>query len=310
MTEDFQPFSSGEARDRFLAHLALLEKSWPIQHQSEMVRTRYGDTFVRIGGHTDAPPLVLLPGGQSSSLIWRRLIEPLSTRFRTYAIDAIYDEGRSIPTRRVPTVDDLRLWIDDVLDGLGLGSGITMAGQSYGCYASAEYALHAPQRLKQLAWIAPVMIAAPLSNEFVERLMLVTDGKRQSLEEYCRWVMPFIATNYPDEFDKRIAEILLVRECYGKMFPPVRAAMMSDDDLRRLATPTLLILGDRDGATSDASKAVERVMSLMPHINTMLVQNAGHDIVATETNLLAERLLKFFRTNISVASVEENAHGV
>lgn len=149
-----------------------------------------------------------------------------------------------------------------------------------------------------------------LSNEFVERLMLVTDGKRQSLEEYCRWVMPFIATNYPDEFDKRIAEILLVRECYGKMFPPVRAAMMSDDDLRRLATPTLLILGDRDGATSDASKAVERVMSLMPHINTMLVQNAGHDIVATETNLLAERLLKFFRTNISVASVEENAHGV
>jgi hypothetical protein len=89
MSDEFHPFSSKESRDRFIAHLDSLEKLWPIQHESRMVHTRYGETFARIGGPSDASPMVLLPGGQSSSLVWRRLICPLSDRFRTYALDAI-----------------------------------------------------------------------------------------------------------------------------------------------------------------------------------------------------------------------------
>lgn len=293
--EEFHPFTSQEARNRFLTHLGSLEQYWPIEHEGRMVQTRYGETFVRIGGPADAQPLVLLPGGQTSSLVWRRLIEPLSRSFRTYALDAIYDEGRSVPTRPVRTVDDLRSWLDSVLDGLGLTTGITMAGQSYGCYASAEYALHAPQRLSRLIWIAPVMIGAPISAEFVDRLKPVADGKRESLEEYCRWIMPFIAAKHPEEFSRRIDEILLVRESYGMMFPPVRAAVISDEDLRQIEIPALYILGERDGATAVPHEAIERVESLMPLVGTMLIPGAGHDIVAAETELVIESLLRFLQ---------------
>ena len=38
------------------------------------------------------------------------------------------DEGRSIPTHPISTVNDLRRWLDDVLDGLGLTGSIAMAG--------------------------------------------------------------------------------------------------------------------------------------------------------------------------------------
>lgn len=295
MSEGFQPFTSPRARARFLAHLNLLEQHWPIKAESTTVETDYGETFVRIGGAPGDPPLVLLPGGQSSSLVWRRLIEPLSPRFRTYALDAIYDEGRSVPKRPVRTVDDLHSWLDAVLDGLGLTAGITMAGQSYGCYASAEYALYAPQRLSKLVWIAPVMIGAPLSPEFIGRLTSVADGRRESLEEYCRWIMPSIAARHPDEFARRIDEILLVRESYGTMFPPVRAAVLPDEDLRRIETPTLYILGACDGATASPQEAIARVELLMPHVETMLVPGAGHDIVASDTELVTERLLKFLQ---------------
>lgn len=293
MSGEFSPFTSTESRNRFLAHLDSLEKLWPIQHEGRMIQTRYGETFVRIGGPESAPAIVLLPGGQSSSLVWRRLIGQLSARFRTYALDAIYDEGRSIPRHPVCSIDDLCCWLDDVLNALGLDDGITMAGQSYGCYATAEYALHAKDRLSKLIWIAPVMIGAPLSQEFVDRLMTVADRKRESLEAYCRWVMPSISAHHPEEFSRRIDEILLVRECYGKMFPPVRAAVMSDEDLRQISTPTLYILGEADGATRDPHATIERVAALMPHVETMLVPGAAHDIVAAETKLLAERLLKF-----------------
>ncbi len=260
-----------------------------------MVQTRYGETFVRIGGPADAQPVVLLPGGQTSSLVWRRLIEPLSRSFHTYALDAIYDEGHSVPTHPVRTVDDLRSWFDTVLDGLGLTNGITIAGQSYGCYASAEYALHAPQRLSRLVWIAPVMIGAPISAEFVDRLKPVADGKRESLEAYCRWIMPFIAVKHPEEFSRRIDEILLVRESYGMMFPPVRAAVISDEDLRHIKTPTLYILGERNGATAIPREAIERVASLMPSVETVLIPGSGHDIVAAETALVTEGLLSYLQ---------------
>jgi pimeloyl-ACP methyl ester carboxylesterase len=290
---EFRPFTSQEARNRFLAHLEVLERSWPVKYEGMAVQTEYGETFVRTSGPVGAPPLVLLPGGQSSSLVWRRLVEPLSARFRTYALDAIYDEGRSVPARPMRDIDELRSWLDAVLDGLGLADRITMAGQSYGCYALAEYALHAPQRLHKLAWIAPVMIGAPLSQEFVDRLMPAADGRRESLEKYCRWVMPSIASRHPEEFDRRIDEILLVRESYGTMFPPVRAAVMSDDDLRRIETPTLYVLGECDGATADPRGAMERVESLMPHVETVLVPGAAHDVVVAETKLVTERLLEF-----------------
>jgi pimeloyl-ACP methyl ester carboxylesterase len=291
--EEFRPFASPEARKRFLVHIEMLERSWPVEYEGRMVRTDYGETFVRISGPVAAPPVVLLPGGQSSSLVWRRLIAPLSAHFRTFAVDAIYDEGRSVPVRPVHDVDCLRAWLEAVLDGLGLTDDITMAGQSYGCYASAEYALHASERLRKLIWIAPVMIGAPLSREFVDRLIPLADGRRESLAEYCRWIMPSVAARYPDEFERRIDEIILVRESYGRMIPPVRAAMMSDEDLQSIEIPTLCVLGGSDGATADPRGALERIESLMPHVQTLLVPGAGHDVVVAETDLVTRHVLDF-----------------
>jgi len=293
MTDSYKPYSSQQARDKFLAHLVSLEKSWHVEHESRMVSTTFGETFVRISGPENAPPIVLLPGGQSNSLVWRRLIGPLSENFRVYALDAIYDEGRSEPTQRVNTIEELRHWLDEVLDGLGLQNGITLAGLSYGCYAAAEYALHAPSRLCKLIWIAPVMIGAPISPAFIDRLKPLADGKQESLQDFCRWIMPYTAANHPEDFNKRIDEILLVRACYGVMYSPVRAAVMSDEDLQRIAIPTLYILGDKDGATENPQKAIERVSSLMPQVETLTVPNASHDVVVAETALLIDRISKF-----------------
>jgi len=293
MSDKFTPFRSKVSRSKFLSYLDSLESSWPVQYEGNSVPTTVGETFVRSSGPEDAPPVVVLPGGQSNTLVWRRLNAPLSTHKRIFVVDAIYDQGRSVPTQPVRNADELRQWLDEVFDGLGLDKGITMVGQSYGCYASAEYALHAQERLSKLIWIAPVMIGAPIAKEFVERLRLVADGSRESLQAFCRWIMPSLASNYPDNFNQRIDEILLVRECYNEPIPPVRAAVMSDDDLRQITTPTFYILGEKDGATDDTRKAIERVASLMPQVETLLVPNAGHDLVASHTELVIERLLNF-----------------
>lgn len=290
---EFRPFTSQEARDRFLAHYDAVEKSWPIDFEGRMVRTTQGETFVRVSGPVDAPPVVLLPGGQSSSLVWKRLIEPLSARFRTYALDAIYDAGRSVPARAITDIAELTSWLDDVLDALGLADGVSMMGLSYGAYVVAEYALHAPRRLRKIVWVSPVMVAAPISQEFVDRLRPSVDPARERLEEFSRWLMPSLAATDTQEFDSRVESIMLIRESYPMWIPPLRHPVLPDDELGGLEVPALYILGERDGATEDPPKVVARINTMFPRIETMLVPEAGHDAIVAQPEAIAERVVRF-----------------
>lgn len=291
--QEFRPFTSQEARDRYLAHYEALERSWPVDFETRTVHTDHGETFLRISGPIGAPPLVLLPGGQSSSLVWRRLIAPLSACFRTYALDSIYDQGRSIPVRPMKEIAELTSWLDGVLDALGLTDGVNMMGMSYGAYGAAEYALHAPRRLRKVVWLSPVMIAAPISQEFVDRLLPCASGAREPLEAFCRWAMPSLAASDPRGFDDRVDEILLVRESYGPMRPPVRGLVLPEDELKSLQVPALYILGEHDGATENPREVLGRVSTLVPGIETMLVPGAGHDAVVAQPGPIADRVLRF-----------------
>jgi pimeloyl-ACP methyl ester carboxylesterase len=287
------PFTSKEARERYLAHYDTLEKSWPIAWENRTIPTGYGETYLRISGPVDAPPLVLLPGGQSTSLVWKRLIEPLSERYRTYALDSIYDAGRSIPTRPMKDVAELAAWLDEVLDALRLSDGVRMMGISYGAYAVAEYALHAPRRLRKIVWVSPVLVAAPISQEFVNRLRPCAEPGREPVEAFCRWVMPSLTASDARAFDSRVDEILLSRECYGPRMPPVRRPVLSDDELKSIAVPALYLLGEHDGATENPREVLARLGGVAPRIETMLIPGAGHDAVVAEPQLIADRVLQF-----------------
>src|SRR5947208_1980903 len=97
---DYCPYRSEAARDLCFAYVdSQAARDWPIVSEERTVPTTYGPTFVRISGPTGAPPLVLIPGGASSSLMWAPNIRDLSSEYRTFAVDQIGDFGRSICTK-------------------------------------------------------------------------------------------------------------------------------------------------------------------------------------------------------------------
>ena len=76
---DYFPYRSAEARDKCLAYYSeLAAREWPVASEERMVPTSYGATFVRVTGPQGAPPLVLLPGAVSTSLMWAPNIRALS----------------------------------------------------------------------------------------------------------------------------------------------------------------------------------------------------------------------------------------
>ena len=69
-------------------------------------------------------------------------------------------------------------------------------------------------------------------------------------------------------------------------------AVYSDDELRRLQTPTLLLIG-RQEVIYDPAASVERARRLVPHLEAHLVDEASHDLAYCQAGIVDACILKF-----------------
>jgi len=89
-------FKSPEVEAKLMAIYDAHMEQWPVPYESMFVETSYGKVYVVISGPQDAPPALLFHAGALPSWSWRYNIEALSQRYRTYAIDAIGEAGKSV----------------------------------------------------------------------------------------------------------------------------------------------------------------------------------------------------------------------
>ncbi|GGV73010.1 carboxylesterase [Streptomyces longisporoflavus] len=144
-----------------------LRARWPAGTEARDVATSYGPARVYAYGPADGRPLVLLPGGSATGLVWFANAPALGERYRVYAVDLLGDAGR---TRRQGAVlkhtADLMAWLDALLDNLGLAR-THLCGHSYGAWMASAYALHAPQRINRLALIDPTRVFTGLRPHYL-----------------------------------------------------------------------------------------------------------------------------------------------
>ena len=110
----YHPFRSEKDRDNYLGLYDERARNWPVPSETRMVETSYGSTHIRISGPESAPNLVLLHGAGGNSLHWIPNIEDFSQKHRVFAIDNIYDNGRSIYIKAIEGPEDYVSWLDEV----------------------------------------------------------------------------------------------------------------------------------------------------------------------------------------------------
>lgn len=291
---DFHPFKSPQAKAAYLAFEDRLAEKWPVVSELKSVRTSFGATFMRISGPADAPPLVLLPGGGSCSLIWSANIEALSREYRTYALDNIYDYGRSVYTRKMRSGGDMAAWLDELFDVLRLGGDIRIAGYSFGGWVTSQYALHHPQRLRRVALIAPAATVLPLPGPYIRRMITTLIPVRYFSKKIMYWVWKDLARmgeSGRQIVEDRIDYYRLAMKSF-KFKQPVSPTVLTDDDLRKLTMPALFMVGGNETAY-DAKDAVGRLKRVNPKIRTEWIPGTGHDLMFTHTEKVNRLLLGF-----------------
>jgi pimeloyl-ACP methyl ester carboxylesterase len=292
----YHPFRSPEAKKQYLSFYDRRSEIWPLASENRVVKTSYGSTFVRVSGPAQALPLVLLPGAASTSLAWAPNIAAWSEAYRTYAVDNIYDYGRSVNKRPMRRPDDFMTWLDELFTALGFDCGIRLLGLSYGGWLTAMYAITKPERLVKIVMIAPAATVKPVSLGFVLRALVDLLPKSRFSRNFVFWLLEDLAKK--DEAGRRFvednaAEMQLAARCYKSRLP-VNATVLDDQELSSIQIPALYMVGEHE-KIYNPHRALRRLHRVAPHIKTELVPGAGHDLTLVQTELVNRKLLEFLQ---------------
>ncbi len=292
----YHPFRSMTAKEQYLTLYDIRAKKWPVDSETRLVDTSYGQTFVRLSGPVGAPPLVLLHGGGGNSLQWMPNIEALSKSYRVYAVDNIYDYGRSIYTKTIKVPDDFVNWLDELFSALELANNINLMGLSYGGWLTGQYALRFPDRLNKIVLLAPAGTVLPLRLEWIMRAVLCLVPHRYFTNSFMYWLLEDLAKK--DEASRIMldeeVEAALVRIRSFKPSRLVNPTVLEDGELKSIKVPAFYLVGEHEKIYS-AQKAIQRLHKVAPHIKTVVIPNAGHDLTIVQAEMVNTKVLEFLK---------------
>jgi len=298
ITTAYHPFRSIEAKETYLSRYDEMAQEWPVPSEDRLVETAYGQTFVRICGPVDAPPLVLLPGAGACSLQWLLNIEALSQHHRIYAVDSLINlgcVGRSVYTRAITGAEDAVSWLDELFSTLGLDVNINLLGASYGGWMASQYALHAPDRLNKVVLVAPAGFVLPFRGGYMLRSVLLNVFPHRNMYiRFFKYSFNDLAQKDSQFLEAMADDFLLSARCFEPVNPKELPSLtpLTDEELQHMKVPMLFLVGENDVLYS-AWKALKRLNQVAPQIQAEVIPNAGHDLLLVQTEMVNQKIVTF-----------------
>jgi pimeloyl-ACP methyl ester carboxylesterase len=259
---------------------------WPVPNEQRQFSTRAGDTFVVSCGPSSSPPVLLLQGSGATAAMWLNDVAVWAEAFRVHAVDVIGEPGLSAPTRPRFGSDAFAEWLDDVMDGLSLRAA-AFVGVSLGGWLALDYAIRRPDRVTALVLLCPAGIGRQRVEFFFRALPLLILGRRGRSK-----VMRLLLGRSPVIWTMADGRIGKLSAMIGKHFRRRRDRLpvFSDDELRRLTMPVMLIVGGRD-VMLDSLESKRRLEGSAVDVTTRFLPDAGH-ILRDQSAPIHDFLLK------------------
>jgi pimeloyl-ACP methyl ester carboxylesterase len=293
------PFTTTKLETEYFAAYQASLRRWPVPYEELDLESRFGRTHVIASGPRDAPPLVLVHGYGASSTMWALNVGELARQYRVLAVDVIGQAGKSRTRAPLATRDECEGWLASILDGLGIDRA-RLVGMSYGGWLVLDFAIAAPERVRAVAALSPGGLLA-LSPQLRWRAMLaaLVPWQRVSDLVLMRWIS---ARQGRADAEQRVMAKLMARQMFlglrvrrELVMSGAPADPFSDDELRSLRVPTLLLIGEQEVLYPPAA-ALEHARRLIPGLVGELIPGASHDLPSRRPDLVDARLLTFFAT--------------
>ncbi len=246
--------------------------SWAVPAEERDIGTDFGRTHLLSFGASLGRPLILLHQGFSNSADWKYMAPLLEKRYHVYAIDIIGEMGKSYAYDPPKTERGVSRWFGQILDTLGLNR-VCICGHSNGGFQAMLIAQQIPERVERLILLAPAAGFRSFSTKFY----LTTFGtaifpRKITLEAFLN-----AASMKPGHRSDEIVGMQRLSVTVGANQLKVYPREFSDDELRAIEAPTLLILG-KDEMIYSPSEAAARALRVLPNGRVIMLPECGHEI--------------------------------
>lgn len=272
-----------------------LLRMWGTDINERDISGRYGSTHVIEFGNDSKPPLVLFHGvGDDSALMWIYNAKELGQHFHVFAVDTIGGPGKSIPGDGYDKSFDDEIWIDELLDKMGLDK-IFLAGVSNGAYLTQMFTIKHPERVIKGISMAGVPVKTSGNGKMAAMKAMMKVFLPEALFPSDKNVMKLIqkmtGTNYRAFTDNET----VFKHFKQLMTGFKRSAMMnhkvlgfSEKEILSLKDKLLCIVGRKDPFIMLGGPQLEEELK-RHQIRVIFMEDAGHGInheKAAEVNRL------------------------
>lgn len=272
---------------------------WKTPFHEVNINTSYGNAHVIVSGPKNAEPVVLLHGMNASSTMWYPNIKALSQNHRVYAIDYLLEPGKSKVNGAVNDMGEIVKWYNEIFDQLKLDE-FSVIGASRGGWLAIYLALHQTSRIRNIVLLSPAQtfMWIPPGSEILSGLNYTIRPKRKHLRrllESMSFNVDKIEQAFIDQYFLATQESIKIKFIL-KMMP------YTDDELKSLTMPVLLLIGNHDIINKE--KSIEQAKELLPDCETGIINNAGHFLSIDQSEIVNTRILEFLDANSASISAQ------
>jgi pimeloyl-ACP methyl ester carboxylesterase len=287
---------SDEAREKFMAAYERAFALWPQPCEEFDIDTKTATTRVHAyRPHPDGPPIVLLMGAGYNAAGWYPHVAALAEDGPVYGIDTPGDPNPSILRAPLTPPAACAAWLDELLGQLS-DRPAHLVGLSYGGWVAMNQAIRAPARVASITLLDPAGLTK-LDARFwfwfsISGLASLTPMPLR--RRLARWL------DSPVMLERELMTLMWAGS-RGYRMEPKFPAILTDDELRAIDGPVLLITGARSALLTPAEARARG--SLMPHAEVGIVpgSHGGFDRI----DELNDRIAAFIQAQ---ASGKQAAH--
>jgi pimeloyl-ACP methyl ester carboxylesterase len=243
----------------------------------------------RFAGPNEGTPVVLLPGRNAATPMYRTNLASLLAHRTVYGIDLLGEAGLSVQHKEIRTEADQARWLDEALRNLGLQRA-HLCGVSIGGWTATNCAVHKPDRIASLTLLDPVFTFARIpARTMLASVLMYAPGVPETLR---RRVLSWISGGSDSSAaDPEAALISAGSRDFALRTPMPR--LLADAQLRSVAVPVLTFIAGRS-VMLDPGRPAARARALLPHGTVEVWPDASHAINGEYPDEIAQRAARFW----------------
>jgi pimeloyl-ACP methyl ester carboxylesterase len=255
---------SDGAREEFMAAYERAFELWPRPLEEFDIETATATTRVHAyRPHPGGAPVVLLTGAGGNAAGWYPHVAALAEAGPVYGVDLPGDPNPSVPRAVMTPPENSAAWLDEVLGRLS-DRPAHLVGFSYGGWVAMNQAIRAPGRVGSVTLLDPAGLVR-LDARFYRWLSitgLATLTPMLLRRHLARWL------DTPGMLNRELMTVMWAG-IRGYRIEPKNPAILTNDELRAVTVPALLITGARSAMVTPEQARARG--SLMPHAEVVIV---------------------------------------